>query len=69
MSRVTKSTPIDSATLEKAPLPFPSCTVTLQLVKLAKTAPSSSHVWGLSLALVVRKPHKQAKIEALATSW
>lgn len=47
----------------------PNCTTTVGLIKVAKTAPSSTYAWSMSGALVVKKPMKQAKIEALATSW
>jgi len=47
----------------------PDCRATVGLIKVAKTAPSSTYAWSMSLALVVKRPMHQAKIEALATSW
>lgn len=49
--------------------PAPDQTMQMGLINVAKTAPSQTRVVSLSGAVIVRKPWKQAKIEALATSW
>jgi hypothetical protein len=47
----------------------PSCFANVAITNLGPTGDLTSRIATMSGMLVVRRPHKQGKIEALATSW